>query len=201
MAVSKEDRLLRWSLEAGALKRLKRTGWWCSGIKDPESVAEHSFRMSLLAAYIASEEGADPCKAGMLGLSHDLPEARIGDAHAVVKRYWTDLAQDEERARCEQNASLPPGPFRDLVGALGREWVAGKTPEARAAKDADYLECAVQALEYLWKEKSVCREWVESNRKRLKTKTGKRLGDRLLELLKKDKWEDFQVWWKDIYHR
>ena len=111
MAVSKEDRLLRWSLEAGALKRLKRTGWWCSGIKDPESVAEHSFRMSLLAAYIASEEGADPCKAGMLGLSHDLPEARIGDAHAVVKRYWTDLAQDEERARCEQNASLGRGAY------------------------------------------------------------------------------------------
>ena len=71
------EKVLQWAIEAGLLKRVKRTGWWCSGIKDPESVAEHSHRMSLLAFYIAGEEDADPYKAASLGLFHDLPEASL----------------------------------------------------------------------------------------------------------------------------
>jgi hypothetical protein len=45
----KEDRELgndmaKYLYEAGQLKRVKRSGWWIAGVKDPESVAEHSFR-------------------------------------------------------------------------------------------------------------------------------------------------------------
>ena len=198
---SKEEKVLQWAVEAGLLKRVKRTGWWCSGVKDPESVAEHSHRMALLAFYIAGEEGADPCQAAALGLFHDLPEARIGDAHAVVKRYWKNLAADEARARDEQNACLPEGRGRARIEALGREWSAGRTPEAAAARDADYLECAIQALEYFWQERSVAREWVESNVRRLKTKTGKRLGQALKRVFAQGKWAELRTWWKPIYQR
>ncbi len=201
MPQNKEEKVLQWAVEAGLLKRLKRTGWWCSGIKDPESVADHSHRMSLLAFSIAAEEGADPFRAAALGVFHDLPETRIGDAHAVVKRYWKDLAADEDRARVEQNATLPEGRGRRLIEALGREWAAGKSPEARSARDADYLECAVQSLEYLWQEKTVAREWMDSNIKRLRTKTGKRLGEALRRLFETGRWEDFRTWWKAIYKR
>ncbi|GGP44124.1 hypothetical protein GCM10010214_16250 [Streptomyces abikoensis] len=31
-------------LEMGMLKRAKRSGWWIAGVKDPETIAEHSFR-------------------------------------------------------------------------------------------------------------------------------------------------------------
>lgn len=199
--MNKEEKVLQWAVEAGLLKRLKRTGWWCSGVKDPESVADHSLRMSLLAFYIAAEEGADPFRAAALGVFHDLPETRIGDAHAVVKRYWKDLAADEDRARVEQNAMLPEGRGRRLIDELGREWAQARSPEARAARDADYLECAVQSLEYLWQEKTVAREWVDSNIKRLRTKTGKRLGSALKRLFEKGRWEDFRTWWKAIYKR
>ncbi|MDD5627723.1 MAG: HD domain-containing protein [Elusimicrobia bacterium] len=198
---SGEEKVLQWAVEAGLLKRVKRTGWWCSGVKDPESVAEHSHRMSLLAFYIAAQEGADPCKAASLGLFHDLPEARIGDAHAVVKRYWKNLSEDEARAREEQNAGLPAGPGRARIASLGREWSAGRSPEARAARDADYLECAIQALEYFWQERSVAREWVDSNVKRLQTGTGKRLGRALKRVFAQGKWEGLRTWWKDIYQR
>ena len=68
--MNSQEKVLQWAVEAGLLKRVKRTGWWCSGVKDPESVAEHSHRMSLLAFYIAGEEGADPFKAAALGLFH-----------------------------------------------------------------------------------------------------------------------------------
>ncbi|MFA5140806.1 MAG: HD domain-containing protein [Elusimicrobiota bacterium] len=197
----KEDRVLRYFLEAGALKRTKRTGWWCSGIKDPESVAEHAFRMSLLAAYIASEEGADPMRASLMGLFHDIPEARVSDAHAVVKRYWKGHSADERRARDEQNASLPRGAFQRLAQGLGRDWDAESSPEALAARDADYLECAIQALEYLWQQRTVAREWLLSNQRRLKTRAGKKLGMRLKRIFESGRWEDFQIWWKDIYRR
>ena len=30
--------------ELGVLKRVRRSGWWLAGVKDAESVAEHSFR-------------------------------------------------------------------------------------------------------------------------------------------------------------
>ena len=196
-----EDRALRYFMEAGALKRTKRTGWWCSGIKDPESVAEHAFRMSLLAAYIASEEGADPARAGLMGLFHDLPETRVSDAHAVVKRYWKGHAEDERRARAEQTASLPRGPFQRLALELGRDWESAASSEALAARDADYLECALQSLEYLWRERRVAREWLLSNQRRLKTRTGRRLGARLKRIFESGRWEGFQLWWKDIYRR
>lgn len=56
--------------EAGTLKRAKRTGWWVAGIKDPESIAEHSHRVALISADLAITEGADPAKARASGLRH-----------------------------------------------------------------------------------------------------------------------------------
>lgn len=29
-------------MEMGMLKRAKRSGWWITGVKDPETIAEHS---------------------------------------------------------------------------------------------------------------------------------------------------------------
>ena len=201
MRKNREERVLQWALEAGLLKRVKRSGWWCSGIKDPESVSDHSHRCALLAFTIAAEEGGDAFRASALAFFHDLPETRLSEAHAVVKRYWTRIAQDEARARDEQNAVRPDGPARRLIAALGREWVQGRSLEARAARDADYLECAIQALEYLWQEKSTAREWLDSNLRRLQTPMGRRLGSRLKALYLKGDWEDFRVWWKSIYRR
>jgi len=36
-------------LQAGILKNLPRTGWLLRGIKNPESVADHSYRTALLS--------------------------------------------------------------------------------------------------------------------------------------------------------
>jgi len=50
--------------EWGHLKRLPRTGWLHAGIKNPESVAEHSHRTAILVWMIAGLEGADPERVG-----------------------------------------------------------------------------------------------------------------------------------------
>jgi hypothetical protein len=38
---------------AGVLKEVKRTGWVLEGVKDAESVADHTWRMSLLISLLA----------------------------------------------------------------------------------------------------------------------------------------------------
>lgn len=50
----------RFLYEAGTLKQTRRTGWWMAGVRDPESVAERSWRTALIATIIAKLEGADP---------------------------------------------------------------------------------------------------------------------------------------------
>jgi len=39
-----ETELAKYLHELGQLKRAQRSGWWLAGIRDAESVAQHSFR-------------------------------------------------------------------------------------------------------------------------------------------------------------
>ena len=72
------DATARLIYETGLLKLSKRTGWWLCGVKDPESIAEHSFRTAIIAGLLAGLEGADPARAIMLAVWHDSQETRIG---------------------------------------------------------------------------------------------------------------------------
>ena len=52
--MSNKDRaLIDLISEAGVLKRVRRSGWWVLGIKDVETVAEHSFRCAAIGYIIA----------------------------------------------------------------------------------------------------------------------------------------------------
>ena len=69
-----------WSL-ALQLKRLRRTGWIDRGVSDPESSADHSWGVALLAWLLARDyPDLDRERVLLLGLIHDLPEAVAGDA-------------------------------------------------------------------------------------------------------------------------
>jgi len=59
--------------EAGLLKKVKRSGWWVAGIKDPESVAEHCFRCAVIGYYMAHCEKADPSKVMAMALFNATP--------------------------------------------------------------------------------------------------------------------------------
>lgn len=63
MDAKKLDKILDFMVEVDKLKRVKRTGWVNSGIKDPESVADHSFSMAILAYMIAKTRKLDAEKA------------------------------------------------------------------------------------------------------------------------------------------
>lgn len=59
--------VIRFAYEAGHLKHLPRAGWQLAGVAQPESVAEHSFRVGILAYVIAALEGGNPDRAAAGG--------------------------------------------------------------------------------------------------------------------------------------
>ena len=61
------------------LKKTKRTGWVRSGIAGPESIADHMYRMGLMAMVAPSEDGIDIHRAIQVALVHDLAESLVGD--------------------------------------------------------------------------------------------------------------------------
>ncbi|GAA1920557.1 HD domain-containing protein [Streptantibioticus ferralitis] len=169
----------RFLFEAGTLKQVRRTGWWMAGVRDPESVAEHSWRTSLLASVIATLEGADPAQAAHLAVWHDSQEARTGDVNRLGKKYAT--AADPVTVTGDQVAGMPDV-LASAVRATVAEYEARQTPEAICARDADKLECLLQGIEYRSQGYENAQRWIDSSRGRLVTSTARRLADELLSI-------------------
>jgi putative hydrolase of HD superfamily len=165
--------------ELGLLKRVRRTGWWHAGVRDPESVAEHTMRTAQLAALIAAEEGADPARAAFLALWHDTQETRTGDLPHTATAYLTK--PDPRQITADQTDDLPQR-ARETVRAAVDEYEARQTLEARCAKDADKLEMLLQAIEY--RDTGVRRVdgWIDSARKDLRTETSRRIAEAAVTL-------------------
>ncbi|MGW0606144.1 HD domain-containing protein [Streptomyces sp. NPDC002640] len=169
----------RFLFEAGTLKHTKRTGWWMAGVKDPESVADHSWRTAVIATVIASLEGADPARAAFLAVWHDSQETRTGDVNYVGKKYGAGDA-DPQAVTADQVTGMPEAlakTVRDVVA----EYEAKDSPEAVCARDADKLECLLQGVEYRDQGYANAQRWIDNSRGRLVTDTAKRLADAVLE--------------------
>ncbi|MEW5996053.1 MAG: HD domain-containing protein [Candidatus Micrarchaeota archaeon] len=154
--------------QAGALRRVERSGWKTIGIS-PESVSEHSYRAAIIAYILAKKEGVDPEKAALAALFHDLHEVRINDIHIVGKKY---LRIDEKKAREDTLA-----PFPEILSLLGDERIM------RIAGDADRLELIFQAKEYRDLGNGYVQEWIERASALLKTESARRMAG---EALKRD---------------
>lgn len=174
--------------EAGHLKRTKRAGWWIAGIPDPESVAEHSFRTGVIGYVLAVMEGANPDRTAALCLFHDLPETRLGDIPSTGKRYITSTTA--EQVAKDQTAELPDEVGQAVRAVIG-EFEAKETLEARCARDADKLECLLQAREYLAQGHVLAQPWVDTMVTAVRTESGRRLAEAAAS-------QPVDVWWRDI---
>lgn len=169
--------LAGFAFEMGVLKRIRRAGWWHVGVRDPESVAEHSLRVAQLATLIAAIEGADPARASLLAVWHDTPETRTGDIPHTARPY---LDQHPAQAiTADQTGALPDPAARTVQDAVA-EFEAQQTPEAHCAKDADKLECLIQAIEYRDAGYTRVQGWIDSSRNGLRTDTARRIADAAL---------------------
>jgi putative hydrolases of HD superfamily len=158
--------------EIGLLKRYKRTGWSQVGVPLPESVADHSFRVSVIASVLAAMEGADPQRAAFLALWHDSQETRTTDLPHLTKNY-VSAAANEQVSR-DQVMPLPPS-VADMISAAVAEYEAAETQEARCARDADKLECLLQAREYQEQGHANAQPWIDSSLAALATASAKQL--------------------------
>lgn len=143
------SKLLDLFLEIGILKRVQRTGWVLKGVKDVESVAEHTWRVAVLALVLAPELGLDQLKLVKMALIHDLGEVGIGDIKwesgkkVIGSRKKKHI--DEEKAITQMFADNPN--FQEYI-QLWQEFNCQETREAKVVKQLDKLEMVIQALEY-----------------------------------------------------
>ncbi len=172
--------MLDFLAEAGVLKRIKRSGWWMVGVGHAESVADHSFRCALVGYVLARMEGADSFKVLLMTLFNDLHEARINDMHKVAHRYL-NVREAEKKAFSEQIELLDKGTKKELK-SLREEYDAQQTPESLLARDADILECLIQAKEYSDAGFKAAEKFYKSGPGHLKTESARQL------------WESMQSW-------
>ncbi|MGH3567438.1 MAG: HD domain-containing protein [Pseudonocardia sp.] len=166
------------AFELGVLKRIGRSGWAHVGIRNAESVAEHSLRVAQLAALIAAEEGADPARAALLAIWHDSQETRTGDIPHTATSYITTPI-DPEQITADQVAGMPEAAAKTVREAVA-EYESQSTPEAHCAKDADKLECLVQAIEYRATGHIHVDGWITTSRNAIHTHTAARIADAAL---------------------
>jgi len=133
---------LRFLKEAERLKSTLRSGYTSMG--RPESVAEHTWRLCLMALVLADEfEGIDSLRLIKLCIVHDLGEALSGDIPAVMQ---TDGMNKSSRERADLETlteALDPAKRAEIL-ALWEEYEAAASPEAILAKGLDKLETILQ---------------------------------------------------------
>lgn len=107
-----------------------------------ESVAEHSWRIALMAYWVRDEfPEADMDRVIRMCLIHDLGEAFTGDIPTFLKTAADEKREDELLQ--DWVASLPL-PFREEMAGLFREMNERRTLEARIFKAMDSLEALIQ---------------------------------------------------------
>lgn len=140
--------IIKFLRSVGRLKGLPRTGWLEVGVKDPESVAEHSYRTAVLAMMLADLQGLDAEKSTRMALLHDLAEAETGDMTPEQKRRRGPASTREEDEAMTHILSTLPASLAERYRSLWEEYRTRASPEAETAVQADKVEMILQALEY-----------------------------------------------------
>ncbi|MDO8529495.1 MAG: HD domain-containing protein [bacterium] len=182
-------KIVNFIFEINQLKRRKQTGWSLAGVNNPPSIAEHSLRAAQIGYIVAVMENANAEKVSAMLVMHDNGEARIGDQNKIAARYF-DKSQAESEAFSDQAKNLGEKIERKWREYF-EEFKNRNTKEGIVAKDADWLETAFQAKEYLDLGHTSIEDWIQNVEKAVETKSAKVI----LEEMKKTKFTD---WWKGL---
>lgn len=132
----------------GKSKKIKRAGWVREKIKNPESVAEHSFRLIVMCMALAKVLKVDQEKLIKMAIVHDLGETKTGDI--VVERGTKIYSQKRIKKEILEEEAI-----KELLSIFGEEYhrvfhelIERKSREAKIFWQLDKLEMAFQAKEY-----------------------------------------------------
>lgn len=128
---------------AESLKTATRSGWTTAG--QPESVAEHTWRLCLMAIVLRPAfPGVDFEKLLKICIVHDLGEAIGGDVPAPEQARRGASKSDDERRDLMTLLEPLPQPQRSEILGLWDEYESAASPEARLVKGLDKLETILQ---------------------------------------------------------
>ena len=170
------DETIKFFMEIGKLKGMPRRGWVIREVKNPESIAEHIFRVSIMAWVLAGKKDKKMNieKLLKMALIHDLCEVYSGDItpydsilpkdkkkRRELLKTWPRFTEKErkklaekkykkEKAGLEKLIKNLPAKLKHEIMSLWLDYERGASPEGRFFKHADRLESFLQAAEY-WK--------------------------------------------------
>ena len=180
-------KIINFIFELGQLKRVRHEGWKIIGINNPESVAEHSLRAAQIGFILARlEKYKEPSEVCSILVFHDIAECRIGDIHKIGNRY---ISVNEEKVVEEQTARL--GNVGKEILGMYKQMERKNTKAGIIAKDADLLEQAITAKEYIEKGYGFAQDWINNVSKSVKTKSA-------VNLLKDLKKSNSNDWWQGL---
>jgi putative hydrolase of HD superfamily len=130
------------------LKTVTRSAYTSTG--ERESVAEHTWRVALMALLVAPEfPDVDFARLIKICLVHDLGEAIGGDIPAPEQARRRAAGEASGKGDAERRDLLTlveplPSELREEIVALWDEYEAATSPEAKLAKGLDKLETILQ---------------------------------------------------------
>ena len=168
------ENILDFLVEIGKLKRKRRRGWLIHQIKDPETTAEHIFRLTIISWVLGEKKGLNLERIIKMALVHDLCEVYAPDLtpydpllpknqKEIIKtlKCWPKFTPPlkiemyKKKYRLENRgldrliSKLPSG-LKSEIKNLWLDYEKGLTKEGRFVKQADKVENLLQGIEY-WK--------------------------------------------------
>ncbi|KAM7487568.1 hypothetical protein LguiB_025052 [Lonicera macranthoides] len=168
-----------------SLKTTKRKGWINHGIKGPESIADHMYRMSLMALIAGDVPGLNRERCIKIAIVHDIAEAIVGDITPSDGVPKAEKSRREQAALNEMCKVLGGGMRAEEIQELWAEYENNSSIEANLVKDFDKVEMILQALEYEMEHGKVLDEFYLSTAGKFQTEIGKNWAAEIISRRKK----------------
>lgn|SRR5215510_570115 len=130
------------------LKQVRRSGWvFKAGISTPESVADHSFSLCMMAMVLSDLRGLNTERAIKMAMLHDLSESIIGDIMPgqISSKIKRNL---ERKAMISILNNLPTSLYLEYHG-IWKEYLDQRTALSKFVHRLDKLEMVLQAKKYV----------------------------------------------------
>jgi putative hydrolase of HD superfamily len=170
------EKIIDFLIEVGKLKKIPRRGWILRGVKEPETVAAHTFRTAIMT-WLLARPGLNIEKVIKIALVHELAKTHAKDVtpydkiisqkkgiKKIFKEYPPGFKKEKEKIfyrdyKGEYKAlkklirNLPIYLRKELFN-LWDDYQRGLTEEGRLTRQVDQIENLLQGLEYWGKDKS-----------------------------------------------
>ncbi len=162
------------------LKNIQRKGWVVKlGIKNPESVADHSYSMTLMSMIVSELQGLNTNKIVKMSLLHDLAESSVGD-------FTPEEISKEKKIELENNVMTKilkelPNELIKNYQDIWNEFQLGESNESIFVHEMDKLEMVFQAKHYIDKgfSKEKIQIFIDSANNEIKNKDLKEIVSKL----------------------